>query len=145
MPTTLMGLDIINSSDPVSPDPINGNMEKLDKLGTDYVTQVGTSGAWNFRKWKSGRFEATAWLKQQNSSPDIQVDESTGMRAFQLPYPVTFGSYPSVFVGCKQDGNPKVHVCYQEESTEAASWYLGGMDWGKGADVICWVSVIGQV
>ena len=39
MPTTNLGLNIIEESDMVSPDPINANMQVLDeKLGVDYVS-----------------------------------------------------------------------------------------------------------
>lgn len=39
MPTTNLGLTIIEESDMVSPDPINANMQVLDeKLGVDYVS-----------------------------------------------------------------------------------------------------------
>ena len=55
--TTNLQLQKINSSDFVSPDPINNNMDKLDALGVDYITSKGTSGEWWYRKWKSGRAE----------------------------------------------------------------------------------------
>ena len=55
--TTHLQLQKINSSDFVSPDPINANMDKLDALGVDYIIQQGTSGEWWYRKWKSGRAE----------------------------------------------------------------------------------------
>ena len=52
-----MGLETINSSDYVSPTPINNNFQKLDALGLDYVVESGRSGEWWYRKWKSGRAE----------------------------------------------------------------------------------------
>lgn len=40
MPTTNLGLSIIEESDMVSPDPINENMQAIDeKLGVDYVRE----------------------------------------------------------------------------------------------------------
>ena len=52
-----MGLETIDSSDYVSPTPINNNFQKLDALGLDYVVESGRSGEWWYRKWKSGRAE----------------------------------------------------------------------------------------
>ena len=39
-----MGLVTINSSDFVSPEPINNNFEKLDVLGLDYIVETGNAG-----------------------------------------------------------------------------------------------------
>lgn len=55
--TRYLALQKINSSDYVSPDPINNNMDKLDALGVDYIVAQGKSGEWWYRKWHSGRAE----------------------------------------------------------------------------------------
>ena len=44
MTTTNLGLQTINQSDNIGPDPINANMELIDKLGVDYVAQTGLIG-----------------------------------------------------------------------------------------------------
>ena len=55
--TSNMTLEHIDPSDYVSPDVINSNFDKVDKLGVDYVVASGKSGEWWYRKWKSGRLE----------------------------------------------------------------------------------------
>lgn len=145
MPTTNLGLQTINQSDNVSPAPINANMEKLDKLGLDYVTQQGTSGGWRYRRWRSGTFECWGRFSWQSAAPDVQHDSDTGLRSFQATYPVTFAEAPTCLVTARQDGNPKSYVAYVEHEPSLATWYVGGMDWGKAADMECNVYAIGRV
>jgi hypothetical protein len=95
MATTNLGLETINSSDYISPDPINNNMAKLDKLGVDYVVERGTSGEWWYRKWNSGRAECGIDNKQFGSSSLSAIGGSgtTGYGSSQY----TFGAYPFNF------------------------------------------------
>lgn len=92
MATTNLGLDIINSSDYVSPTPINNNMEKLDKLGIDYVVEQGTSGEWWYRKWNSGRAECGIDAKQFG---EMQLTTS-GFGGYSSS-DISFGAYPFSF------------------------------------------------
>ena len=90
--TENLGLSLINSSDYVSPDPINTNMTTLDKLGIDYVVEKGTSGEWWYRKWKSGRAECG--IDSKNFGSVEHTIQWGGMyRSNQL----TFGAYPFSF------------------------------------------------
>ena len=138
MATTNLGLKTINQSDNISPDPINQNMEKLDKLGLDYVTQQGKSGNWRYRRWKSGTYECWGRFSQQWASPS-----ANGLGAFKMSYPITFAEYPEFFVTARQDGNPSCWVGYVEHNTGYAQWYVGGMF--DGADLECNVYAIGRV
>lgn len=93
MATENLGLNTINSSDIVSVTPFNENFAKLDALGIDYVVEQGTSGAWWYRKWKSGRAEC------------IIEDKNFGQKAHTLKWGSmwctdntdTFGAYPFTF------------------------------------------------
>lgn len=143
--TTNLGLTTILPSDRVSPDPINANMEALDRLGIDYVAAKGSTSPWSWRRMSSGLYLCWCRMAQQSSSPDIKGEGNYGYKKFSVAFPVTFGAYPQVFVSARQDGNPKVHVCYVEHSATVAEWYLGGMDWGQSADVECSLFVIGYV
>lgn len=146
MPTPNLGLKTIGQSDYVSPDPINDNMQALDALGQCYVVASGKSGMWTYRRWSDGTYECWGRMAQQNSKPDISSGvANTGYKSFEISLPVTFAGYPNIFISARQDGNPKVHVCYVENSQDTATWYLGGMDMDKGADVECVLHVIGEV
>lgn len=91
MATANLGLETINSSDYVSPTPINNNMNKLDALGVDYVVAQGKSGEWWYRKWKSGRAECGIDSKQFS---EITFRESAlGYGSTDL----SFGAYPFSF------------------------------------------------
>lgn len=140
MPTTNLGLQTINQSDNVSPTPINDNMEKLDKLGLDYVVAEGTSGNWTYRRWKSGTYECWGTYKQQSASPTV-ADSDFG--AFSMSYPVTFAQAPQLFVSARQDGNVHIYVSYVEHNTSSASWYCGGMV--SVVDLECYLYAIGTV
>lgn len=93
MATKNLGLDTINSSDYVSPTPINNNMEKIDKLGVDYVVEKGKSGEWWYRKWNSGRAECGIDFKQFG---EITNWTQVGNQAF-ITSDMSFGSYPFSF------------------------------------------------
>ena len=89
-----MGLESIDSSDYVSPTPINNNFKKLDVLGLDYVVEQGTSGEWWYRKWKSGRAECGVASKQFEKQKMVTLGPGANM--FRTQY-LTFGAYPFSF------------------------------------------------
>lgn len=92
--TSNLGLSIINSSDYVSPDPINENMNKIDKLGLEYVVESGTSGEWWYRKWSSGRAECGIDYKDFGEKSMVQW---TTDKSFYATEQLTFGAYPLSF------------------------------------------------
>lgn len=91
--TDNLSLEIIDSSDYVSPDPINDNFEIVDKLGVDYVTSSGTSGSWWYRKWKSGRAECGIDYKSFGS---VTIQTAYG-DLYKANKSFAFGSYPFTF------------------------------------------------
>lgn len=95
MATANLGLAIINASDYVSPTPINNNMDKIDKLGVDYIVAQGKSGEWWYRKWKSGRAECGIDYKDFGQKSMIQWNSGNGV--FYATDQMTFGAYPFAF------------------------------------------------
>lgn len=130
--TDILGLNIINSSDYVSPDPINENMEKLDALGLDYVIESGTSGEWWYRKWKSGRAECGIDYKEFAEKP-MTVLVSGGSGGFNLystaswsfgSYPFAFASRPTAIITFAYDkvrGNAPGANWVDQQSTESTT------------------------
>lgn len=109
MPSTNMGLATINSSDFVSPDPINDNFEKLDVLGLDYVVEQGTSGEWWYRKWKSGRAECGIDAKQYDT---MDLHEGLGNHSeFYFSNSLNLGAYPFAF-----SSRPFCQITYEGDS-----------------------------
>ena len=92
MTATNLGLETINSSDYVSPTPINNNMEKIDALGVDYIVEKGTSGEWWYRKWNSGRAECGIDSKQFAEQTMVSSPFG-GYKTADL----SFGAYPFAF------------------------------------------------
>lgn len=99
--TDNLKLEVINSSDFVSPDPINENFKKVDALGIDYVIEQGTSGEWWYRKWKCGRMECGVDNKNFGSA---KIDIPWG-GVYAAYVSFTFGAYPIAFVS-----NPTVII-----------------------------------
>ncbi|UNI72539.1 MAG: hypothetical protein [Chaetfec virus UA24_144] len=87
-----MGLETINLSDYVSPEPINRNFAKLDPLGLDYVISRGTSGDWWFRKWKSGRLECGVDFRDFGDQAAVNWHGWFATKNY-----LNFGAYPQAF------------------------------------------------
>lgn len=118
MATTNLGLELINSSDYVSPTPINQNMEKLDNLGVDYIVEEGTSGEWWYRKWKNGRAECGIDSKQ---FPEITSWTQVGDLAV-IGGSMTFGAYPFAFAE-----RPFTAISFEGDLTSSQRVSLVGM------------------
>ena len=135
MATKNLGLDIINSSDYVSPTPINNNMNKLDALGVDYVVAQGKSGEWWYRKWKSGRAECGIDSKQfgevswrKTAIGYVSSDLSFGA------YPFSFASRPYTNIVFEGDLNyaTRGSFCVPKHSTSTTlSPTFFVTDWDK--------------
>lgn len=149
MATTNLGLDIINSSDYVSPTPINNNMNKLDALGVDYVVAQGKSGEWWYRKWKSGRAECGIDSKQfgevswrQTAIGYVSSDLSFGA------YPFSFVSRPYTSIVFEGDLNyaTRGSFCVSKHSTSTTlspTFFIA--DWGNQAmRPMCGIYVCGR-
>lgn len=91
--TENLKIDLINSSDYISPEPINNAFKLLDKLGVDYIVEQGKHGEWWYRKWKSGRAECGIDDKNFGRvDHKIQWGAMYGTDSTQ-----TFGAYPFAF------------------------------------------------
>lgn len=109
----------INSSDYVSPSVINSNFQLVDPLGYDYVTSQGTSGNWNFRKWKSGICELWGNLDYASGS---------GMLNCVAKFPVSFKSRPTSSVVAGGDSMNYVEVQYVKSSTTDVNFWISRGD-----------------
>ena len=151
MATTNLGLDIINSSDYVSPTPINNNMEKLDKLGIDYVVEQGTSGEWWYRKWNSGRAECGIDSKQFGQQTLTQAPEGnmyiTGELSFGA-YPFSFSARPFTMISFEGDKayatrGSFVATKHSTSTTLSPSFFV--VDWSSGnTEPMCGIYVCGR-
>lgn len=52
---------------------VNGNPLSSNVADADYVTAQGTSGAWKYRKWNSGKVEAWAYISFTSTTPAVWV------------------------------------------------------------------------
>jgi hypothetical protein len=131
MATTNLGLETINSSDYISPEPINQNMEKLDKLGVDYITESGTSGEWWYRKWNSGRAECGIDCKKFAEKTPASLSSSSGLYYAGTytfgAYPFAFASRPYTSITFEGDDNMSDRVSFvvtkQTQSTTASPYF----------------------
>ena len=112
--TTNLSIDLLNSSDYVSVDPINNAIEKLDVLGADYIVESGTSGEWWFRKWKSGRAECGVDCKNFGT---VSYKTAWG-GLYRSDSNYSFGAYPFAFAE-----RPYVSVTFlSSDSSKQASF-----------------------
>lgn len=103
--TENMSMNLINSSDYVTPDIINDNFEILDKLGVDYVVEQGVSGSWSYRKFKSGIAEC--WAKIS-----FPATTATGQLQSGFTFPFVFSQEPVVSVCGGVDNRSDSHISY---------------------------------
>lgn len=147
--TSNLDLTIINSSDYVSPDPINENFKKLDELGLDYVVQTGTSGEWWYRKWKSGRAECGIDEKNFGSVP-----HTTQWYGMYLSAALSFGAYPFSFsvapnaiVTFHGASNHNSYISFENVSgstTLSPSFHLVDPNSGTASDAKFGIFVVGR-
>lgn len=107
MPTKHLNLNIINSEDFVSVDPLNANFELIDKLGADYVEERGASGDWWYRKWHNGRYECGIENKWFGTS---QVERAEG-NLYRTTMEYNLGRYPIKFLG-----RPYANITFNDAS-----------------------------
>lgn len=91
--TSNMGIELIDGSDYISPDPINKAFTILDALGVDYIVEQGTSGEWWYRKWNSGRAECG--IDSKTFATKTSTNWASG---WGLAGTYTFGAYPFSFI-----------------------------------------------
>lgn len=73
----------------------------------DYVTSQGTSGAWFYRLWASGRKEC--WLQ---TSILHEIKQQNGSLYYSstvpYPYPVSFTAKPTLYIGVRSPNNKPI-------------------------------------
>ena len=105
--TTNMGIELIDGSDYISPDPINNGFTKLDVLGVDYIVENGTSGEWWYRKWNSGRAECGI---DDKSFGDVAHTNAWG--GLYTSSNMSWGAYPFAF-----KNRPFVSISFNSNSS----------------------------
>lgn len=151
MATKNLGLEIINASDYVSPTPINNNMEKVDKLGIDYVVEQGTSGEWWYRKWNSGRAECGIDTKQFGQQTLRAAPEGNMYITDYLnfgAYPFSFAAQPFTVISFEGDElnasrGSFVATKHSTSTTLSPSFFM--VDWASGTTKpMCGIYVCGR-
>lgn len=152
--TEVLSLEVIDSSDYVTPDVINANFQKLDKLGIDYVTEAGKSGEWWYRKWKSGRMEMGIDNKQfAKSGVHDWGSNSSGLWATNQynfgAYPFAFTARPHVSISFLQDtsrnGRGSTVVIFNNDAPTTRSPNFEVVDsWNEDIQPICSIFVAGS-
>lgn len=103
--TSRLNLQIIDPSDYVDPGVINDNMEIIDKLGVDYITEAGQSGQWTYRKYKSGVAECWATIEYAATT------DQYGLQSL-VQFPFQFSSAPVANVSGGIEGSNDGYVQY---------------------------------
>lgn len=115
MESQYLGLERIEPSDYVSPETIDGNFQKIDVLGLDYITEVGTKGEWWYRRWKNGRLECG--IDDKNFG---DVTHVTSLSNFFVSEALNFGAYPFAFAS-----RPFASISFQyAASVTHSSWVV---------------------
>lgn len=147
-----MGLDTINSSDYITPTPINQNFQKLDALGLDYITEQGKSGEWWYRKWKSGRAECGIDFKQFGETTLTQRQDygnfwQTTVLSFGA-YPFSFAARPYTSISFEGDANYSTRASFtvarhSTSTTMSPSFFIMDMSSEK-MKPMCGIYVTGR-
>lgn len=116
--TTNLKINLISSSDYVSPTPINDAIKALDALGVDYVTASGTSGNWAYRKWKSGQKECWGTFSYSATT-------ASGYIACSQAFPSgLFSASPAVSLAAGVDGLITTGIGYTRSSSSKVEFYV---------------------
>ena len=96
MATTNLGLEIVDDSDYMSPEPFNDNFEIIDAALEDYIIEqnvvnfTGASGYWIYRKWASGLLETWGHMvcqaKFTNTWGAVYYCNAVAWPDFPVPY-----------------------------------------------------------
>lgn len=94
--TKNLGIEKINESDYIIPDPINNAFDKLDESLADGVIEFGTKGDWWYRKWRSGRLECGVGAHNFGTyATSINWGSAQGIYVGSA---LTFGAFPVAFI-----------------------------------------------
>lgn len=121
--TTNMGIELIDGSDYISPDPINNGFTKLDALGVDYIVETGTNGEWWYRKWNSGRAECGIDSKRFDTGTSHDWASN-----WYLYGPLSWGTYPFAFASAPM---ATVIFRYEDNGATGALIHMHAMDGGS--------------
>ncbi len=151
MATTNLGMEIVPTSDFVSPEPFNRNFKKIDALGVDYVVAKGTSGEWWYRKWKSGRAECGVDNKQFGVSTLTKQDYGLAISATMSfgAYPFSFKSRPFTiisFQGDAKNSNRGSFIAQEHSTSTSRSPNFFVCDWSANQiQPMCGIYVCGRI
>lgn len=135
--TTNLGLTKIDSSDYISPDPINDAFDTIDKLGVGYITAVGESNGWQYVKLSNGfaMCVATSVGTTSSGTQDYNVKKTYPFAFSEAPHLVATGGADGIVAsGIKHVGNSKTiaDAWIGTTSSDAGrSWWIHMVAFGK--------------
>jgi hypothetical protein len=130
--TKNLGLTKIETSDYISPDPINDAIDAIDMLGKVYITAIGESNGWYYIKLSNNFVVCSAIITGTTT-------ESTSLNA-KKTYPVTFSSAPRTVAGGGVSGVITSGVQHVGRGTTQADVYISNPDAKSGKE--WWASII---
>lgn len=135
--TTNLGLTKIDSSDYISPDPINDAFDIIDKLGVAYISAIGESNGWQYIKFSNG-FALCATTSAGTTSAGTQsynVKKTYPFAFSETPHLVATGGVSGIVgSGIKHVGNDKTiaDAWIGTDSSDAGrSWWIHMFIFGK--------------
>lgn len=135
--TTNLGLTKIDSSDYISPDPINDAFDTIDKLGVGYITALGESNGWQYVKLSNGfaMCAATSTGATTSGTQSYNVKKTYPFAFSETPRLVATGGVSGVVgSGIKHVGNDKTiaDAWIGTDSSDAGrSWWIHIIAFGK--------------
>ena len=130
--TKNLGLEKIETSDYVSPDPINKAIDAIDLLGNAYITAKGESNGWYYVKL-SNNFVLCAAIVTGTTT------DSTSLNV-KKTYPVVFSSSPRTVAGGGVGGDITSGVQHVGRGTTQADVYISNPAAKSGKE--WWASII---
>lgn len=91
--------------------------EVLPSTAVDYVTEQGTSGIWQYRKWASGRAECWGQSRKTRSASNTQFTDS-------LPFTLDASKHINIQASGAATGNTNAYARYTNAGASSIDVYV---------------------
>ena len=131
--TPNLKLTKINSSDYISPDPINDAFDIIDGLGKIYITEAGDSDGWHYIKFSNGFVFYSCFVGRTTVE---------GQSSYNLKknYPTPFSSAPVLVASAGASGVVGAGVHHVGQSVNTADIWMDTVTTDGGRDY--WFSLM---
>ncbi|MCR5035257.1 MAG: hypothetical protein K6B42_07580 [Clostridia bacterium] len=104
----------------------------IRRLGIDYIVEQGTDGDWEYRKWKSGKFEAwyagSITISCTTPSTAYGGYRSTNQIPVAIPSAMQSWTFRNINITKMNSGAPWTNDYYRDGNTILGYWHAGSSE-----------------